>query len=221
MENISQQYDAKTEPDMLQLNMETISKELNELIVMSEQEFGVVAQSPQAAANNLPNTVHLQTPQTTFPQTNFQESIYLTNNMYGNHQQLQFIDRFQNMKSSSTFLDNVPLTQLFFDFNSGKRYNPAMACYLPANYLYGNSNVNISSSNGSSTATPTYEFHYLKSSGEHGRKSLRYNNAADNSTYRKTPKLINKYVNQKYQTSTLNSENIKIDLLKIDLFKDG
>ena len=213
MEFTSQQYDTKAEPDMLQLNMETISKELNELIVTGEQEF---AMATLYQPENSPNAVQSQLP---LPQTNFQDSMYLMNNLYG-HQQLQRINEFQNTKTNLKYLPNAPFSQLLFDFNTGNGYNTGMACYPVANYLCAGTSTNISSS-GSSTATPTYEFHYLKSSGEHERKSLRYNNAMGSGAYRKNPKFTNKYINQRVQTSTLDSENIKIDLSKIDFFKNG
>ena len=213
METTSQQYDTKAEPDMLQLNMETISKELNDLIVTSEQEFTMATLYQPA---NSPNAVQSQLP---LPQTNFQDSMYLINNLY-NHQQLQSINEFQNAKTNLKYLPNAPFPQLLFDFNTSNGYNTGMACYPAANYLCAGASANISSS-GSSTTTPTYEFHYLKTSGEHERKNLRYNNATGSGAYRKTPKFMNKYINQKLQTSTLDSDNIKIDLSKIDFFKNG
>ncbi|TMW50184.1 hypothetical protein DOY81_004743 [Sarcophaga bullata] len=216
MEITSQQYDTKAEPDMLQLNMETISKELNDLIVTSEQEFAMATLYQPATAANSPNA---NLPQMPLPQTNFQDSMYLMNNLYA-HQQLQSINGFQNTKTNLKYLPNAPISQLLFDFNTSNGYNTGMACYPPANYLCAPTSANISSS-GSSTATPTYEFHYLKSSGEHEKKSLRYNNAMGNGAYRKTPKFMNKYINQKVQTSTLDSENNKIDLSKIDFFKNS
>ncbi|XP_037826563.1 probable serine/threonine-protein kinase cdc7 [Lucilia sericata] len=203
-------------PDMLQLNMENISKELNDLIVTGEQEFGMTQQFPAAASSNGMANV------ATVMQSNFQVPAYSKPN-FQLHQPfaangMQFLKHnlnyFGALQQSMTFANNT-----YNNFAASQTtYTPSYA-FLKTGKNFGHSTLGSSQVlNTNVTETPTYEFHYLRSNGEHEKKfSASCTSLGSTGVYRKIPRFAHKHFQQKLTNAVTENDHIMLDLSLIDL----
>ncbi|KNC23519.1 hypothetical protein FF38_00792 [Lucilia cuprina] len=195
-------------PDMLQLNMDNISKELNDLIVTGEQEFGMTQQFPAAnVASVMQNNLHVPA----YAKPNFQ--LYQPCAANGMQFSKHNLNYYGTLQQSMTFANNT-----YNNFAASQtNYTPPYA-FLKAGKNFGHSTLGSSQVlNTNVTDTPTYEFHYLRSNGEYEKKfSTSCNSLGSTGTYRKIPRFAHKHFNQKLSNAATDNDHIKLDLSLVD-----
>lgn len=213
-------YNTNVAPDMLQLNMENISKELNDLIVTGEQEFGIIHEFTTATTAVLPSAITTPT-----LQSNFQVPAYSKTTLHG-QQHPYAPNGIQYMQHNLNYYATLqrPLDGVNNTFNN---IAATQTSYKPINYLTAEKHTThstLASSQAiytSATSSPTYEFHYLRSNEDNEKKFCNsYSSLSSNGAYRKVPRYAHKHFNQKVPNTTTENEHIKVDLSVLD-FESG
>ncbi|XP_065371588.1 uncharacterized protein LOC135963593 [Calliphora vicina] len=214
-------YNTNAAPDMLQLNMENISKELNDLIVTGEQEIGIIHEFSKTTTSVPPSAIT-----TPVLQSNFQVPTYSKRTFHGQPHPYA-TNGMQYMKHNLNYYPTLQQPMACVN-NSFNNFAATQTCYTPTNYLSAEKHINHSSLASSqalytnTSSSPTYEFHYLRSNEENGKKfSNSCSSLGSNGAYRKAPRYAHKHFNQKVQNTTTENEQIKVDLSVFDFESSG
>ncbi|KAM7362002.1 bag of marbles [Cochliomyia hominivorax] len=198
-------------PDMLQENMENISKELNDLIVTGEQEFAMTQQVPIIP---IAAATHLVKPRDA--SNNYYPSVAYKTNVLQEHQFIPARNVIPNMKHNLNYLMTpLPL--------AGAN-NMCPTIYTPTNFFASvPSSTSLHYPLGSSqnlyadSSSPTYEFYYLRSNGENEKKPNSLNTSGCTRKVWRNGGMPYKNVQHKSQNINTKNDDIKIDLSAIDL----
>lgn len=202
-------------PDALQLNMENISKELNELIVTGEQEFGMTQKYKMTTVNNT-TVAHSLMTIPVLP-VNFKAPTYIANGFYGQQQ--------QNIKHNLNFSTLQPPAPLGCVNSTLNNFATNTACYTPQNLLctgkyFSHSTLRPTQAPYvSAAASPTYEFHFLRNpDGNENKFSTSNVYKGGHGAFRKITKLTQKNFHQRIPSSAAENKEIMIDLSVLDYF---
>lgn len=233
-----------SEKDTLQVNMELVSKELNELIINEENDYGIMQAQVHTSYHPTPPTnVHA----VDIPgKANLYEkhsSHYMCYERQQEREQIPTSQTFYTHPSNNSYV--VASSKLLHPPNLTKQFSNRPAVYpytytdiayvntesprtlqsLPNNgtiYTYTTSNVYQS--------LPKYKFHYLRSNYETGKMtsppliSISTREDTQAATFRKHPKSSYVKYNIRSQTSLFpdyNYNNIVVDLSVLGISEDG
>lgn len=157
------QYNSFVEPDMLQLNMETISKELNDLI---EMEKASVCENSNNACKGYFNKIKLPQVNETQVQKELSQVQHpqMIPNTYGLSQNLQSYGVYPNYYQAMA-MPNLQYNSVNQPY--GYYYMPVDFSPSEESACLNNANMHCHTNTGNFARAPEYEIHYLNAAPEY------------------------------------------------------